>query len=285
VIGALTDDLASLTKPSQRGPWHTTPVLEAVRRYAHEARARADLVVVLSHITPAEETMLLKLVPDAPVIISGHAHNGMPAPLSQDGRVVARVKAYGEEVGRLELKVNVTRKSLVSWEWKRLPVDSKTLSPAPKIARAVKHWEGKVSRIVDRPLALSEKEFTRAEVRSLMEQAMRDETGSDFAFMNSGGVRDGLPKGQLLLRHAWTIMPFDNQVVIGTFKGRQLPPAVTQGRTVEPDREYTLAVSDFTAENQGVHGQLETTGLMFPKSGPKLRDVLIDWIRKQRVLK
>ena len=40
----------------------------------------------------------------------GHAHNGMPAPLSEDGRVVARVKAYGEEIGRLELHVNVTRK-------------------------------------------------------------------------------------------------------------------------------------------------------------------------------
>ncbi|HVX67770.1 MAG TPA: bifunctional UDP-sugar hydrolase/5'-nucleotidase [Bryobacteraceae bacterium] len=285
VIGAMTDDFRNLTTPALRGPWHTTPVLEAVRRYAHEARARADLVVVLAHITPAEENALLKLGPETPVIISGHAHNGMPAPIVEDGRVAARVKAYGEEIGRLELKVNLTKKALAGWDWQHLPVDSRKLQPNPKVASDVKRWESQVSRIVDRPLATSEKEFSRAEVRVLLERAMRDETGADFAFVNSGGVRDSLPKGQLLLRHAWNVMPFDNRVVIGTFKGRTLPPAVASGHAVEPDREYTLAVSDFTADNQSAPSQLGTTGLLFPRHGPLLRDVLIDWIRKQRVLK
>jgi 2',3'-cyclic-nucleotide 2'-phosphodiesterase (5'-nucleotidase family) len=284
VVGAMTDDLASLTTPVARGPWHTTPVVEAVRRYAHEARARADLVVVLAHISPAEELTLLKLVPDAPVVISGHAHNGLPAPHTENGRVVARVKAYGEEVGRLELRVNLTKKSLASWQWKRLPVDSKTLRPAADVASRVKRWEGKVSQVVDQPLASSGREFPRAEVRQLLERAMRDATGADFAFMNAGGVRDALPKGRLLLRHAWNVMPFDNIIMTGTFKGRDLPRAVTAGHTIEPDRDYTLAVSDFTAANQNAPSQLGTTGLAFPKSGPLLRDALIDWIRKQQVL-
>ena len=70
VVGAMTDDFGVLTTPALRGPWHTTPVLEAVQRAVNEARAHADLVVVLAHITPAEESTLLKLVPDAPVIIT-----------------------------------------------------------------------------------------------------------------------------------------------------------------------------------------------------------------------
>ncbi len=45
-------------------------------------------------------------------------------------------------------------------------------------------------------------------------------------------------------------MPFDNTVVIGTFKRRDLPAVVVGDRHVEPDRDYTLAVSDYTAENQ-----------------------------------
>ncbi|HEX8984747.1 MAG TPA: bifunctional UDP-sugar hydrolase/5'-nucleotidase [Bryobacteraceae bacterium] len=285
VVGAMTDDFGVLTTPALRGPWHTTPVLEAVQRAVNEARAHADLVVVLAHITPAEESTLLKLVPAAPVIITGHAHGGMPAPLTEDGRVVARVKAYGEEVGRLELRVNLTTKSLASWNWKRLPVNPQDLSPAPDVAVLVKEWEGKVGRIVDQPLGSSEKEFSRPEVKLLLERAMRDATGADFAYMNAGGVRDILPRGRLLLRHAWNIMPFDNRVLIGTFKGRNLPAVVTNGRPVEPDREYSLAVSDFTAANQNAPSQLGTTGLEFPKSGPLLRDALIEYIRKERVLK
>jgi 2',3'-cyclic-nucleotide 2'-phosphodiesterase (5'-nucleotidase family) len=113
---------------------------------------------------------------------------------------------------------------------------------------------------------------------------MREATGADFAFMNAGGVRDILPQGQLLARHVWNVMPFDNRVVTGRFKGRQLPPAVRGGAVVDPEREYTLAVSDFTATNPSAPGQLGTEALRFGTDGPLLRDVLLEWIRKQRVL-
>jgi 5'-nucleotidase/UDP-sugar diphosphatase len=285
VVGAMTDTLDTLTTPNLLGPWHTTSLLDAVRRYAAEARGRADLVLVLAHVTENEEHELANIEPGVPVIITGHAHNGIPVPITGTGGFVVRAKAYGEEVGRLELDVDVPHKSLVSWHWKQIPVDSKTVAAAPDVAAQVKHWEDQVSRIVDKPIGQAEREFTRAEVKLLIERAMREETRADFAFMNAGGVRDILPRGQILLRHVWNIMPFDNQVVVGHFKGSQLPAVVTRGHTIEPDRDYTLAVSDFTAANQGAASQLETTGLEFPSSGPLLRDVITDWIKHQAVLK
>ena len=87
---------------------------------------------------------------------------------------------------------------------------------------------------VDQPLAVAKRPFNKAEVKGLIERALRDETGADFSFMNLGGVRDALPAGQLLVRHIWDIMPFDNEVVVGTFKGRDLPAVVarrTPGRS------------------------------------------------------
>src|ERR1043166_5592716 len=93
---------------------------------------------------------------------------------------------------------------------------------------------------------------------------MRDETGADFSFMNLGGVRDVVPQGKLLVRHIWNIMPFDNTVVVGTFKGRDLPRVATGDRAIEPNRDYTLAVSDFTAVNQETFENLQTRGLKFP---------------------
>ena len=137
---------------------------------------------------------------------------------------------------------------------------------------------------VDQPLAVSKRQFTKAEVKRLIERAMRDETGSDFAFMNLGGVRDIVPEGQLKVRNIWDIMPFDNTVVVGTFKGRELPPVVVGGRQVDPDREYTLAVSDFTAANQDGADSLRSTGLTFPHQVGLMRDMLVDWFRKQKVI-
>jgi 5'-nucleotidase/UDP-sugar diphosphatase len=285
VVGAMTDTLDTLTKPDARGPWHTVSLLEAVRRYASEARSWADLTVVLAHITDNEEDELLGLGPTVPVIVTGHEHQGLKEPRVRDGRMVVRAKAYGEEIGRLELQVDVERKSVASWSWKKVGVDSRTLPAAADVAPEVKRWEDEVSRVVDQPLAVAERRFGKADVRLLIERAMRDETGADFAFMNAGGVRDILPQGQLLVRHVWNAMPFDNVVVVGTFKGRDLPAVVTAGKTVDPEREYTLAVSDFTAENQNAPGQLETSGLVFPRSGPPMRDMIVDWIRRQGVLK
>jgi len=148
----------------------------------------------------------------------------------------------------------------------------------------VKKWEDEVTVRVDRPLAVSKKQFTKTEIKALIERAMREETGADFAFMNAGGVRDTLPSGQLLERHIWNIMPFDNLVVIGKFKGRELPPVVLNGKQVDPDRDYTLAVSDYTAANQSARSELNATGLKFGDDVGILRDIIIDWCRKKQVL-
>jgi 2',3'-cyclic-nucleotide 2'-phosphodiesterase (5'-nucleotidase family) len=226
----------------------------------------------------------LNTAPEIPVLVTGHIHTGLNQPLSRDGRVLVRVKGYGAELGRLDLKVDTEKKAPASWTWKRIPVDSTKIEPAADVAREVKRWEDEVAARVDQPLAVSKRQFTKLEVKRLIEQAMRDQTGANFAFMNLGGVRDLVPKGQLKVRNIWDIMPFDNMVVVGTFKGRELPKVVVGDRQVDPDREYTLAVSDFTAANQAGADSLRATGLTFPNQVGLLRDLLVDWFRKKAVI-
>ena len=284
VVGAMTDSLKTLTTPKLLENWRTTPVVETARKHAREARNRADLVVLLAHITGEEETAFLETAPELPVLVTGHIHRGIDRPMTHDGRVLVRVRAYGEEIGRLDLKVDTEKKAPVAWEWKRIPIDSRKIAPDPEVARLVKRWEDEVTARVDARLAMSKRAFTKTEVKAIIERAMREQTGADFAFMNLGGVRDVLPQGQLLNRHIWNIMPFDNTVVIGTFKGRDLPATVVGGRQIEPGRDYTLAVSDYTAANQEGSGSLNAKGLKFPNEVGLLRDILIDWFRKKRTI-
>jgi 2',3'-cyclic-nucleotide 2'-phosphodiesterase (5'-nucleotidase family) len=283
VIGAMTDRLDSLTTPKLLGEWHTMPLLDTVRKYAAELRPKSDLVVLLGHITDGEETEVLEKVPGVSVIVSGHVHKGMAKAESRDNRVLVRVKGYGEELGRLSLEVDTEKKELVRWDWKRIRIDSTRVRPDAAIAKVVKRWEDEVTARVDQPLAVSSRSFTKAEVKLLIERAMREQTGSNFAFMNLGGVRDVLPKGQLLVRHIWNIMPFDNMVVVGTFKGRQIPQVVAGAKQLDPDRDYTFAVSDFTAANPEGEG-LKATGLKFPNEVGLLRDILVDWFRKKKTI-
>jgi 5'-nucleotidase / UDP-sugar diphosphatase len=284
VIGAMTEDLKNLSTTTLLGAWHAGPLLETVRRYARQARAEADLVVLLAHITNDDEKAVLAGVPEVNVVVSGHVHSGLKEAISQGNRMVVRCRGNSEELGRLELQVNPAEKSVTSWTWKKIPIDSTKLAAAADVAAEVKKWDAEVTKRVDRPLAVSRHKFEKPDLKRLMERAMRAETGADFAFMNQGGVRDILPEGPLLVRHIWNIMPFDNLVVFGKFRGKDLPKVVVGDRQVEPDKEYTLAVSDFTAANQSAASQLQTAGLKFSSDGPLLRDLLIDWFRKTKVV-
>jgi 2',3'-cyclic-nucleotide 2'-phosphodiesterase (5'-nucleotidase family) len=284
VIGAMTDDLVNLTTPQLMGEWRAAPVFARVKKYAAEVRDRSDLIVLLAHITGAEEMHFLDDAPEIPVMVTGHLHVGMKRAMTRYGRILVRVKGFGEEIGRLELQVDTEKKAPVNWTWKQIPVDAKALQPEAEVAAQVEHWENEVKARVDQPLALTKRSFTKSQVRDLMERAMRDQTGADFAFVNLGGVRDTLPAGQLLVRNIWNIMPFDNRVVFGKFKGRDLPRAVVGEQHVDADREYTLAVTDFTAANQGAGEQLQSKGLVFAGDGGLLRDLLVDWFRKRKVI-
>ncbi|PWU02741.1 MAG: hypothetical protein C5B51_20295 [Terriglobia bacterium] len=284
VIGAMTDDLHNLSTPKLLGQWHTNPVVATVRRYAAELRGQSDLIVLLAHITGEEEQEFLNSAPEISVVVSGHIHSGLKKEQTHESRILVRVKGYGEELGRLDLQVDTDRKAPVRWTWKRIAVDGSRLEPAADVAAQVKHWEDEVAKRVDQPLAISKRQFSKPEVKRLIEQAMREETGANFAFINAGGVRDSLPQGQLLVRHIWNVMPFDNAVVFGKFKGRDLPLIVVGGRDISPEREYTLAVTDFTAANQSAAEELQTTGLTFTGEGGLLRDLLVDWFRKKKVI-
>jgi 5'-nucleotidase / UDP-sugar diphosphatase len=283
LIGALMQDLEHMTTPRTRGPWHVLPVVETVRRYAKEVRSQSDIIVLLAHITASEEQEVLRSLPEIPIAITGHDHRGMTTELKLDGRVVLRVKGYAEELGRLDLRVNVEEKKLVSWDWKHIPIAGNG-PVAEDVDREVKHWEAEVTKAVDTPIGESRRRLRKSDLKLLVERAMKEEMHTDFAFVNNGGLRDDLPEGPLLARHIWNIMPFDNIVVIARVKGSDLPAVVAKDHGIEPERVYTLASTDFTAANQNGASELGTTGLKFTTDGPLLRDLLIAWIQKEKVV-
>lgn len=287
IIGAIMGDLVgTVITPDDAGPWHVLPVVETVRKYADELRDRTDLIVVVAHIhDQGEVDAILRDVPAVSVVVAGHNHNDYPAMMKVDGRVAVLVQANGEQLGRLDLQVDIGAKKLSSAEWSKIPIDSKIM-PAPDVARVVAKWESKVSKLVDVPIGESTLRMEREspELRKMVERAMAEQTGSDIAWVNTGNLRYALPKGQILIRNIWNLLPFDDYIVMGKFKGSELPPAITRRYPVEPDREYTVATSDFTATNQADKAQLGASGLLFPRTGPVQRDAVIEWIKKKKVV-
>ena len=113
----------------------------------------------------------------------------------------------------------------------------------------------------------------------MIARSMMDRTAADLAIMNAGGVRDSLPEGKVTYRDVLKVQPFGNQISLirlsgaelvkyleavakmtpgsGAFpqtvgvqmviEGGVLKEAKVQGRAIEAQREYKLAINNFTA--------------------------------------
>jgi 5'-nucleotidase / UDP-sugar diphosphatase len=278
VIGVVMSDMiGALITPEVAGPYHVLPVIETVRKYARELQDRVDLVVVLGHIYNPEADAILQEVPEVSVVVAGHAHKGFEQMHRAGSGVAVLCTGYGRELGRLDLKI--ANHKVQSGEWKKIAIDSHSIDPEPRIAASVAHWENKVSKIVDVPIGEARRQFSSADLRPIIEAGLASETGADFAYMNSGGVRDNLPTGHILARHVWNILPFDNQVLIGKFKGSELPEEITSGKTIDPSRIYSVATLDYVVDMR-----FRERRSAFTNTHRLLRDVMIDWIKKKSVL-
>ena len=131
----------------------------------------------------------------------------------------------------------------------------------------------------------------------------------DVAHLNYGGVRNGLPKGNITTGDVFEVMPFDNQLVILTLTGDMLlqflnhfaadeallvsgisvklhdnkVQSVTfaSGRTLQPAETYTVALSDYVANGGGGAAFLKNAVKRENLDNYLIRDALIDYFRKQ----
>ncbi|HEY6987793.1 MAG TPA: bifunctional UDP-sugar hydrolase/5'-nucleotidase [Bryobacteraceae bacterium] len=283
IIGAIMSNLLDYTTAQELGPIRVLPVVESVARYAKDLRSKSDLIVVLGHIEIKEAEDILRLVPEVNLVIKGHNHGGTATPITVEDRIAVWCKAYGVELGRLDLEVNTAEKKVISSQWKRIRVDALGASDAA-VKNAIDRWEGRVSKIVDVRIGEAQHSFDPPALQALVEQAILAETHADFTFVNPGGIRDHLAKGPILARAIWNILPFDDRIVVASVRGELLSEALRRGRDVEAEQLYTVALPDFVAENQRERMRLGLDGMEFRKTGEVLRDLVIEWVKTKKML-
>jgi 2',3'-cyclic-nucleotide 2'-phosphodiesterase (5'-nucleotidase family) len=245
------------------------------------------MIIVLGHLEKAEGESILRGLPDVSVVAIGHEHTPWN-PIEIDGRLLVHAAGYGRQVGKLVLRYDTATRHIVSHEWTGLPVEDSAYPADPAVEAQVEKWESKVSALVDAPIGWSNKPLSRPEIKELMERAMNERFPSDFAFTNVAGVRDTLPAGQLLARHVWNVMPFDDRVVIADIPGDKLMTLEDPTRTekvagaakLDPERIYRVVTTDFLTSSWRDRGNR----FRVTDQGVLLRDLMIDWIKQRKAI-
>ncbi|MFN3681927.1 MAG: bifunctional metallophosphatase/5'-nucleotidase [Nitrospira sp.] len=103
------------------------------------------------------------------------------------------------------------------------------LTPHPRVAELVERAQAVVAPLVNRVIGTAATDFVRAESPSgesalgnLIADAQRAALGTDFAFMNPGGIRTDLAAGTVTYGQLFTIQPFGNSLVRMELTGQQI---------------------------------------------------------------
>lgn len=279
VVGVLMENLVpGLTTPKRFGPNRLLPALDTLRAEAARLKDKTDILIALVHLFSGPCDEIVTNLPEYAITISGHDHGGKQEMLRVEDRIGVRMRAYGAELGRLDLRYDKSTRKIVHSSWKRIAITTKAFPPDPVVAQIVEKWESKVRAVVDTKIGATKSKRDRLQTKAWIEAIMQKQTGAQFTYMNTGGVRDNLPEGEVMARDIWNIAPFDNALVMGTIPGRLIPEFIRGQQQLDPDKTYTVATIDFLVEGwrNSKDEALRAFGRAMPLDGPMLRDVLID---------
>lgn len=195
------------------------PIVAALRR-----DHGAALVVVLSHLGFPQDCKLASVVPGIDVILSGHTHTRLAAPLVVGSTVIMQSGAHGSFVGRLDL--DVARDGIAAWRHSLVRVDA-TWEPDAATEAAVERALQPFAAARGRVLAWTARVLHRyAMLESPMDNLLLDAVaaaaGTEVALSNGWRYGAPIPPGPLTTWDAWNIVPANPPVSVTALTGRDL---------------------------------------------------------------
>jgi 5'-nucleotidase len=200
-----------------------SPVKETVQKYAW-LREKCDVTILLTHIGYEDDVELSKDVPWVDLIIGGHTHTQLKGDEVVNGVLITQNK---NKFGRVTY-TTITLEDGKIVERKAEYIDIKKYPKKNPLVKAmVEHFgdDPKFKRV----LATAETPFeAREELGCMMCDAFMNETESDIAIENPGGVRlESHPAGEITVRDVLEMDPFDNNAVILELTGEEILRMIT----------------------------------------------------------
>jgi 2',3'-cyclic-nucleotide 2'-phosphodiesterase/3'-nucleotidase/5'-nucleotidase len=236
--------LTTVTTPTSTAPRNVRGLkfgngAEAVRRYLPDARAAADFVIVVAHEGSGTIFDVARGLDSGSVdlILAGHTHqrvdttiNGIrvvqPGSSGRDIAVVDFVRVGGRRVVRAQLVTPYA------------DVMKPNADLAGALAAQLDAIKSITGRSVGRLKVPLRREGAEYGLGRLIADAARNSGKADVGMINNGGIRAGLPEGNVTWGDAQMVQPFQNRMVRLSVKGSVLLQALehcVDGTSGDPD--------------------------------------------------
>lgn len=288
----------NLTKVSFKRPEVVLPEYQYLRN-------QNDVVLLLSHCGLETDMELAQANPWLDAIIGGHTHTLIEHPSETNGVLITQSDSHLKYATLVKLRVKDHR--VVGKEAIVLNVNMVRVEK-PEVKAMVNEFND--APALNEALAVAKSKFENPEeLGSMLCDAIREISGADFAFQNTGGIRiTHLGKGPITVKDVYSIDPFNNDVVVYEMTGAQVKkfilnnfrknggyPSYVSGMTYTVDEEgrnvwvnldggnfstrnvYKVAMNSFMASTITIESEDEGRSMFMTSE-----EMLIEFLRRHK---
>ncbi|MBN2201301.1 bifunctional metallophosphatase/5'-nucleotidase [bacterium] len=263
VIGLTSKELYSLVFPGRLGGIKVKDPAASAREWIRKIDPETDLIVLLTHQGFREDSLLAMAVPEVDVIVGGHSHTPLSGPVRVNGVVICQAGSRTQFLGRLDLDVAEDR--VVSFSGRLIPVRAGSGQADPQVTALVGEYRDTIEEKFGGIIGRLRRAWTVSQDREcntgdFFADVIRNRTGTDFAALNSGGIRKGLGRGPVKEMDVLEVYPFENRLVRFTCTGRDILTLVRKNASAAYRKRQILQVSGLNYETRkGSGGRIEIT--------------------------
>lgn len=242
-IGVVTNITPTIVKAESIKGLTFTEQAPAVNKAVKELQEQGvHTIVILAHDpfegkadAPTGEVVDLanNVDDDVDVIFAGHNHGGLNTTI--DGKLVIEAYSYGTAFSDVDLVLDRATQEIISVKGEVVDVKREGVTPDADIAAMIKMYQEVNAPVMNAPVGTTAAAITRtanasgeSALGNLIADGMREAMKTDFAFMNSGGIRNDLPEGNVTYGNMFSVQPFGNVLIKMTLTGAQMKELLNQ---------------------------------------------------------
>lgn len=234
VAGAIDDEFYNSTVPDNVKGLKFTEEAQSITKTAKVLREKenCDIVIAITHQHDCEG--FVANISGVDAVLAGHEHKLISETYTdKDGKSVPLFEAnyYFYNVGIMSLTYDAENGVVTDISETFVSSDDTAGKSDEAIAEKISQIESEEQPILEEVIGHSDKEYvysweeirvSEQEIGRIVTAAYLDWTGADVAIENAGGIRAGIPKGDITYGDLISISPYGNVLVVRQLTGSQI---------------------------------------------------------------
>lgn len=229
IIGVSPIELMTLTVPKNVADIQLLNTDSVITADANELKKeKCNLIILLSHNgEDVDKIFAVKHLKEINIIIGAHSHTPIFKPEVINGVLVCQAGSYGRWLGKLDLKIDVKKDSVVGYFGKLIETDFDSTVYDKPAEETVENMLAAIEPEMKRPIGKVLADWKKNALGQWEADAIKDIIHTDISFLNSGSIRKDMLAGDITIGDVWEINPFGNSMMKFSVSGKTLKQMIS----------------------------------------------------------